>query len=167
MTKNEHVDETGGPPAGSAVPLLVQGLSIELGRFSSLFAERHGLHSTDVQALGQLHRAAMAGVPMTPSSLATSIDLSPPATTALLRRLEGNGHIERSPDPADGRRQLLGLHDSAREIAGEFFGPLGRALQASLDDFDDDEIAVVERWLRSAIATTREVADGASAPSDD
>lgn len=163
----EPVNDTaaGTAPATGVVPALLQELSVELSRFSSIFAQRHGLHSTDVEALGHLHLASLRGEPMTPSSLAASIDLSPPATTALLRRLEGNGHIERTPDPADGRRQLLGLHDSARAIASNFFGPLAFAIEGSLEGFTDAEVAVVVRWLRSAIDTTRSVAEDAASRS--
>lgn len=142
----------------SSVPVLVQELSYELNRFSHAFAQRHRLHPTDVDALAHLHQARLRGIPMTPSRLAASIELSPPATTALLRRLEASGHVVREPDPADGRRQLLGLHPSAQQLAGEFFRPLAGALRDSLDGFSPDEVAVVERWLARASEETRALA---------
>ncbi|MBU2695666.1 MarR family winged helix-turn-helix transcriptional regulator [Pimelobacter sp. 30-1] len=156
-------DPRGTP--GAAVPVLVQELSYELNRFSHGFAHRHGLHPTDVDALAYLHQARLRGLPVTPSSLAASIELSPPATTALLHRLEASGHVVRTPDPADGRRRLLELHPSAQQLAGEFFRPLAGALRDSLDGLDPDEVAVVERWLRAASAATRSLAgtrDGAT-----
>lgn len=147
------MSHVGGTP-GAAVPVLVQELSYELNRFSHGFAHRHGLHPTDVDALAHLHQARLRGIPVTPSSLAASIELSPPATTALLHRLEASGHVVRTPDPADGRRRLLELHPSAQQLAGDFFRPLAGALRDSLDGFAPDEIAVVERWLRAATAAT-------------
>ncbi|GAA3530119.1 MarR family winged helix-turn-helix transcriptional regulator [Nocardioides daeguensis] len=153
----------GDHPAGSRVPVLVQQLSYELTRFSHLFAHRHALHPTDIDALAHLHQAALRGEAMTPGRLAASIDLSPPATTALLRRLEASGHVERIPDPADGRRQLLTLTATARQVAGGFFGPLAGALRATLTDLDDAEVAVVERWLASATEATGQLADRVAA----
>ena len=148
-----------GREPGAAVPVLVQELSYELNRFSHGFAHRHGLHPTDVDALAALHQARLRGLPVTPSSLAAAIELSPPATTALLRRLEAGGHVVRTPDPADGRRRLLELHPSAQRLAGDFFRPLAGALRDSLDGLDADEIAVVERWLARASAATRALGD--------
>lgn len=146
-------------PPGARVPLLVQRLSYELTRFSHLFARHHALHPTDVEALAHLHQASLRGQVMTPGRLADAIDLSPPATSALLRRLEASGHVERVPDPADGRRHLLALTDTARQVASGFFGPLAGALRASLVDLDDAEVAVVERWLASAADGAGRLAD--------
>ncbi len=146
-------------PPGARVPLLVQRLSYELTRFSHLFARHHALHPTDVEALAHLHQASLRGQVMTPSRLADAIDLSPPATSALLRRLEASGHVERVPDPADGRRHLLALTDTARQVASGFFGPLAGALRESLVDLDDAEVAVVERWLASAADGAGRLAD--------
>ncbi|MBM7516631.1 MarR family winged helix-turn-helix transcriptional regulator [Nocardioides nitrophenolicus] len=150
---------SGDNSTGVRVPVLVQQLSYELTRFSHLFAHHHGLHATDVDALAHLHQAALRGEQMTPSRLAASIELSAPATTALLRRLAASGHVERTPHPDDGRRQVLTLTDTARQVAGSFFGPLAQALRASLRDLDDAEVAVVERWLASATEQARELAD--------
>lgn len=141
---------------GSAVPVLLQELTFELGRFSQGFGRRHRLHSTDVDALGHLHQAESHGAPLTPSALAASLDLSAPATSALLHRLESTGHVERHPDPEDGRRHYITLHDSARELAGSYFGPLAASLETSLEGMDPEEVEVVERWLRRAVEATRD-----------
>lgn len=154
--------DTPAPDApGTRAPVLVQRFSYELNRFTHLFARRHGLHPTDVDALAHLHQASLRGAAMTPTLLASAIGLSAPATSALLRRLEASGHVERGPDPADGRRQLLALTGSARRVAGSFFGPLADALRTSLADLDATEVAVVERWLASVAEATRELADRA------
>ncbi|WP_408898032.1 MarR family winged helix-turn-helix transcriptional regulator [Nocardioides sp. R1-1] len=149
----------GDQSAGARVPVLVQRFSYELNRFTALFAHRHGLHPTDVDALAHLHQAALRGEAMTPSRLAAAIELSAPATSALLRRLEVGGHVQRSVDPADGRRQLLTLTDRAREVASAFFGPLAASLRDSLSGLDAAEVALVERWLAGAADGARELAD--------
>lgn len=145
--------------AGARVPALVQQLSYELNRFTHLFAHRHDLHATDVDALAHLHQAAVRGEAMTPGRLATAIELSPPATSALLRRLEASGHVHRAADPADGRRQLLTLTATARQVAGAFFGPLAESLRTSLSGLDDAEIEIVGRWLAGATEGARQLAD--------
>lgn len=156
------VDTEGvGPRPPRPVPLLLQELNLELDRFAHGFARRHGLHATDVGALGQLAQAEARGLPMTPSRLAAAVDLSAPATSALLNRLEQIGHVERSPDPDDRRRQLVSLHPAARTMASAFFGPLADALEGALDDLDDAEVAVVERFLRAAIEATRTLTEQA------
>ncbi|MDQ6523282.1 MarR family transcriptional regulator [Nocardioides sp. LHD-245] len=146
-------------PVGIRAPALVQRFSYELNRFTHLFAHRHGLHPTDVDALAHLHQAALRGESTTPTRLAAAIGLSAPATSALLRRLETSGHVERTTDPADGRRHLLTLTASARQVAAGFFGPLADALRASLAGLDDAEVAVVERWLADATDAARQLSD--------
>lgn len=149
-----------------AVASLVQELSYELNRFSDLFARAHGLHPTDVHALAHLHQSALRGVAVTPTHLATSIGLSPPATSALLHRMVESGHLERRPDPDDGRRQQVVLHTSAQELAREFFGPLGQALRSSMDGMDQASIEIVETWLSRAIAAARDTADEVTRTND-
>lgn len=158
----EHSGQPAAP--GAAVPLLLRELAFELERFSQEFGRRNGLHTTDVHALGHLHQAAVHGVSMTPTELSTRIELSPPATSALLRRLETTGHVRRESDPDDGRRHRVVLEQSALDLGRAHYQPLADALRTSLADLDPDEAAVVERWLGTAIATTREAIEGLGAP---
>lgn len=148
----------------TAVPVLLQELTVELGRFGQGFGRRHHMHQTDVDALGHLSVAEQRGAAMTPSLLAASLDLSAPATSALLHRLEDTGHVVREPDPGDGRRHLLRLQPAARELAQEYFGPLAASLDASLDGMTPEEVAVVEGWLTRAVEATRRAVDQVSRP---
>lgn len=157
----EHAEQ---PP--TAVPMLLQELTVELGRFAQGFGRRHHMHQTDVDALGHLSVAEQRGEAMTPSRLAASLDLSAPATSALLHRLEDTGHVVREPDPDDGRRQLLHLQPAARDLATEYFGPLAASLSRSLEGMTPQEVAVVEDWLARAVTATREAAAQVSRPDD-
>lgn len=155
---SERTEGVGPPPDGrpaTRVPVLLQELSLELNRFSHTFARQHGLHATDVDALGRLAQAEATGVTLTPSTLAAAVDLSAPATSALLNRLEQMGHVERAPDPHDRRRHRVSLHPQARTVASAFFGPLGAALQGAMAGLDAEEIAVVEGFLERAVEATR------------
>lgn len=149
-------------PPGARVPLLLRELAFELERFSQEFGRRNGLHATDVHALGHLHQAAIRGTALTPSALSATLRLSPPATSALLTRLEGTGHVRREADPDDGRRHRVVLQPSALDLGRAHYEPLADALRASLADLAPAEAAVVERWLGTAIATTRTAIEGLS-----
>jgi hypothetical protein len=51
-------------------------------------------------------------------------------------------------------RRSIHLHfiGSAREVALEFFGPLGRLSGQVMDGFTDDELEVVQRFLAGMVA---------------
>ena len=61
--------------------------SEEAIRFAAVFGEAHGLHETDVAALAAIAHATDAGAPLGPAALAAALNLSRPATTALLTLL--------------------------------------------------------------------------------
>jgi DNA-binding MarR family transcriptional regulator len=60
-----------------------------------------------------------SGVPASASDLATLERVRPQSMAATLAAVHEQGLIERQPDPADGRRQLISLTEAGREaIAG-------------------------------------------------
>jgi DNA-binding MarR family transcriptional regulator len=91
--------------------------------------------------------AARAGRPMTAGALGAAVELSSASVTALVDRLERVGHVERVRDEQDRRRVVLSLTPSAMVAGGEFFGGLQRDLVNAMDDFSDQELAVVRRFL--------------------
>ena len=103
--------------------------------------------TTDVRALVAIMDAARAGRPMTAGALGAAVELSSPAVTALVDRLERVGHVERVRDEHDRRRVVLEMTPSAMAAGGEFFGGLQRDLAAAMDGYSDDELAVVRRFL--------------------
>jgi DNA-binding MarR family transcriptional regulator len=56
------------------------------------------------------------GGPATASALATAEGVRPQSVAAVLAALEEQGLIGRSPDPADGRRQVVSLSDAGRRV---------------------------------------------------
>jgi DNA-binding MarR family transcriptional regulator len=80
------------------------------------------------------------------------VELASASTTALLDRLERMGHLRRVRDPADGRRVVLEMSEPAMAAGAEYFGGLQRDLAAAMDAYTDEELALVERFLRDMTA---------------
>jgi DNA-binding MarR family transcriptional regulator len=65
----------------------------------------------------------------------------------LVDRLERAGLVERSPDPHDRRKTLVSLAaQRGAELEAAWDVP-GSTFARALDDFTDDELAVIERYL--------------------
>jgi DNA-binding MarR family transcriptional regulator len=122
--------------------------------FSTVFGNRHGLHQTDVAALGAIAQASSEGAPIGPAKLAETLHLSRPATTALVDRLVAARHVVRHPDPVDRRRTTLELQAEAMELAAAFFGRLGVAYAEVMDRFTPEELSVVESFLGEIVDAT-------------
>jgi DNA-binding MarR family transcriptional regulator len=56
--------------------------------------------------------------PMTPGELAAAERVQPQSLTRTLASLEGHALITRHPDPADGRRSLIAITESGRQMLG-------------------------------------------------
>lgn len=138
---------------------LLRNFSVESNRLIEVFAERHGMHHTDLRAMLAVLNAEQRGEPLTPGELGAAVGLSSGSTTALIDRLERHGHLRRVRGDADRRRVRLHYDPAALTIAQGFFGPLGLRTSTVMADFTPDEMATVSRFLRAmteAIAGYRE-----------
>ncbi len=133
--------------ARQEVALLLRRLNVELDAVGQRFAELHGLNRTDVRALVAVMDAARRGEALTAGGLGEAVDLRSASVTALLDRLEKVGHVRRVRDPEDRRRVALEMSDSAMAAGAEHFGGLARDLSAAMEDYTDEELAVVRRFL--------------------
>ncbi|OQQ30799.1 MarR family transcriptional regulator [Prescottella equi] len=136
----------------------VRALTVELNLLGAEFANRNGLHTTDLRALICLLDAARSGTPSTPGWLGGQLSLSSASTTALIDRLETAGLLERGRDTADRRRVLVTVTPKAEELGWSFFGPLiGRAVRA-IETFSHEERETVSAFftrMREAAADAR------------
>lgn len=134
-----------------AVVRLVQRLTTASGHFVDRAGGARGLHRSDLEALQVLARARESGDPLVSAGgLARELSLSPSATTALVDRLVRAGHVRRAPDEVDRRRVGLEMTETAGAEARALFGPLAASMLDAMDELDDDEIAVVARFLHLA-----------------
>jgi len=111
---------------------------------------------TDLSALRFLLAAEKHGRKVSPSDIAKRLEISTPSVTAMLDRLERSGHVERRPDPDDGRRLIVvATVDSDSEVRSTL-GEMHVAMMDVAEELSPQEAAVVERFLRrmaEAVAT--------------
>jgi DNA-binding MarR family transcriptional regulator len=126
---------------------LMHAYSLASQQLGDAFAQRHGLHPTDLQAMIAVLRAERGGEPLTPGRLAESIGLSSGATTAVIDRLARAGHLRRTRESADRRVVHLRYGEPATALGSEFFRPLAVRGRAVTDEFSTDELDAVRRFL--------------------
>ncbi|MEU8224020.1 MarR family transcriptional regulator [Kribbella sp. NPDC048915] len=134
---------------------LVQMLVAEGQRIAHVFAQRHGIHGTDVEALVRILVADQRGAPLTAGRLATELGLTTGSVTTLLDRLERAGHVRRERDATDRRRVNLRYGEPGRELAASFFTPLGAHHRSATESFTPAELDVVQRYLTATIDAFR------------
>lgn len=143
-------------PVRDELVRLLQDYAGEADRLTQTFAERNGMHPTDLYALLAIMRADVAGAPLTPGRLGEHLGLSSGATTAVIDRLERVGHVRRAPDPRDGRRVIVHRDGESHMVAAKYFGPLGVAMDAMLASYDAAELETVRRFLDGITTMMRE-----------
>jgi len=132
--------------------------TVETDVFVDVFARAHALGRNDLNAIMWISQASGAGDPLTAGELATRLGLGPPATTALIDRLEQAGHVRRERDGEDRRKVTLAMQEPALALAVAFFQPLGARMDGAVADLGTDQLAItaeVVRRLTAAVTTTR------------
>lgn len=122
----------------------------EAARVLDVFAARHAMHPTDLQALVLIMNAERQGTPATAKDLRMTLGLTSGGVTAVVDRLEQAGHVTRARHPDDRRQHTLHYGARAMQLGLEFFGALGQRMEAVIDNYDTEELEVVERFLRAA-----------------
>lgn len=146
---------------------LTQLLVVEGTKVVGAFANRHGLHPTDVEALTRVLVAEERGTPVTAGALGKDLGLTSGAVTALVDRLERAGHVNRVRDENDRRKVLLRYSERGRALAEEFFAPLGRHTDAAMDQFTAEELEVACRYMAVSSAAMAAVRQSLAPPPAD
>jgi DNA-binding MarR family transcriptional regulator len=95
------------------------------------------------------HASALTSVelhgPLTPSELAEIERIKRPSATRILRGLEEEGLVQRTPDPKDGRSALISLTGEGRERLRRLRQRKNAYLARRMRDLDSGEVATLER----------------------
>ncbi len=140
-----------GPP-----PLvrLLQEFTLEANRYVDSAGGRNDMHRTDLNALAVIMRHAARDQIVTPGVLRKELNLSSPATTALIDRLHSSGHVVRERQGSDRRQVQLRMTPKAYRDGSAMFLPLARHMGAAMESFTPEELEIVTRFLNSMIDAT-------------
>ncbi|WP_436520269.1 MarR family winged helix-turn-helix transcriptional regulator [Actinoplanes sp. HUAS TT8] len=130
---------------------LLNSYSSEANHIGHAFAGRNHLHGPDLHALLAVMHAERAGAPLTPGRLGETMGLSSGATTAMIDRLERDGHLRRTRESTDRRVVHLRYADSGMALAQAFFTPLAPRTDEVMARFDTAELQVVERFVQGMV----------------
>jgi DNA-binding MarR family transcriptional regulator len=83
--------------------------------------------------------------PLTPSELADIERVKRPTATRILRFLEQEGLVERTPDPKDGRSALISLTGEGRERLRRLRQRKNAYLARRMRDLEPGDVEVLER----------------------
>ncbi|MEU0885513.1 MarR family transcriptional regulator [Lentzea sp. NPDC005914] len=120
--------------------------------FHSRVAGEMGLSATDEKCLDF---ASRANGPLTAGRLAELSGLSTGAVTGVIDRLERAGFVRRVRDPHDRRKVLVELTPAEFQKYGHLFEAARDSLVEVLSHFRDDELQVIERYLKLQVETFR------------
>ncbi|MFH5208569.1 MarR family winged helix-turn-helix transcriptional regulator [Antrihabitans spumae] len=115
--------------------------------YHSRLAQLQGLsHPSDAKALDLIVRYG----PMTAGQLAERSGLAPASITGLIGRLEAIGAARRVPHPDDGRKILVEFNPQYEIDNLPLFDDLVRLLRGQLDDYSDEHLQVIAKYLTDA-----------------
>ena len=158
--------DNSGAPAPSAVPAsagnggphplvrLLQEFTLEANRYVDAAGGRKDMHRTDLNALAVIMRHTAKGTVVTPGLLRKELNLSSPATTALIDRLDSSGHVVRERAGSDRRQVQLKMTPKAFQEGGAIFGPLSRRMGTAMAAFSEQELETVSRFMTAMVEAT-------------
>lgn len=154
------MDDNHDVRSAAALLGLLQQFTVETERYVEAVSNRHHLHRTDLSALAAMVAAAREGRTMTPGALGAALNLSSPATTALVDRLDRAGHLARRRSEKDRRQVHLEMTDSARATGSELFSPLAGAIAPVIDELSPEELRTVMNFMQGVIEATMTARNG-------
>lgn len=119
-------------------------------RYMTAMSHLHTMHRTDMTALSLI----MDRKASSPKELSDVLALSPPATSAMLARLEQAGHIERSQVPGNRRSVHIEVTQAARAVGGSMFGVLAQHMRPILDAQDPADLRAFTVLMEQIVAAT-------------
>jgi DNA-binding MarR family transcriptional regulator len=118
---------------------------LQSGREMQGALARHlGVRVTDVQAVDHVVSSAQ---PLGPVELGNRLGMRSASATALVDRMVAAGHLEREPDPRDGRRITVRATDHARDEVRRALTPLVDRIAEIASRLDEDQARTVLGFL--------------------
>ncbi|PPB49207.1 MarR family transcriptional regulator [Arthrobacter pityocampae] len=143
---------------------LMRQFTVETERYVEVASERDSLYRTDLHALSIMMGAARAGLTVTPGMLREELNLSSPATTALVDRLDSAGHVTRRRSEVDRRQVHLQLTEKARSTGAMLFAPLARHINGVFDQYTEEQLMLLrdmmQRITDATVAAKGDARDG-------
>lgn len=127
---------------------LIARLAMAGERYQATVARQLGLSDTEMGAVVCLCRYSE----MTPGELRERLALSSGGTTAVIQRLERAGHVERRPNPSDGRSAVISVSSEMRELLTARAAPLVDAVDAVTATLSPQEREAIGAWLDRTVA---------------
>lgn len=143
------------------VDLAGRALSTAAVLYHATVADLSGLTPSEWKALDLIQRLG----PLTAGVLARESGLAPASVTGLLTRLERKGFARRVPNPQDGRSVLIEMVPDRLEAGAAVFDDLLGSLHELYEDFTDDELRAIARFLTEAARRQHEATARLSGPS--
>lgn len=130
--------------------VLLEGFEQHLGRQLTV-------NPTDLTAMEHLISAG----PLSPTELASRLQVSTAAATMVVDRLEAVGHVTRRRHPTDRRRVEVVPQPASVAKAFAHLSPMIAGVAGVLDDFNPEERAAIARFLDGVNGVYRAVVDPA------
>ncbi|BCW80430.1 MarR family winged helix-turn-helix transcriptional regulator [Arthrobacter sp. NicSoilC5] len=146
--------EQAGPQFGHPLLRILQEFTIEANRYVDAAGDRKDMHRTDMNALAVIMRHTARGNVVTPGLLRKELNLSSPATTALIDRLDNSGHVVRERQSTDRRQVQLKMTPKAFQEGGAIFAPLAQHMGSAMAGFTEEELDTVTRFMTAMIDAT-------------
>lgn len=146
MVEANGVSNVPGPPVHPATVALRR-----ISELSRLFEQRlqHELTVNPTDLLAMQHLISRG--PMTAGDLAQAIDHSPAATTTVIDRLEGLGHVRRESHPTDRRVTQVVPTRESRDKAENIIWEMIRAIDEVAASRSSHDQAVITDYLSDVL----------------
>lgn len=100
---------------------------------------------------------------LTGQDLARLLDVTTPTTSGIVERIVSRGWLDRRPDPADRRRQLLTVTEEGLAVLAALEGPPRGARARLLEGLDVEELEDLARLVGRMLEVGRRIGDGPDA----
>lgn len=149
-TQSETVVQQPRPRVRRATELIREFLDVS-EEFEAHVGRELTVNPTDLQAMQHL---IMSG-PLGPTDLSRRLGISTAATTAVVDRLVAVGHASRTQHPTDRRGVVIVPNPASVQRAMSTLMPMIMGIDGVLDEFEEDEQAVITAYLERVLEVYR------------